>query len=59
MATTPDELQVIIPADWVPGPGQGAWTYDQYVGLPDDGKRYEIAHGVLLLAPSSTGAHIK
>lgn len=57
MATTPGELQVVTPADWVPGPVQGDWTYDQYVDLPDDGKRYEIANGVLLLAPSATGAH--
>src|SRR5437870_3581435 len=57
MATTSGELQVVTPADWVPGPGQGDWTYDQYVDLPDDGKRYEIANGVLLLAPSPAGAH--
>jgi Uma2 family endonuclease len=57
MATTSGELQVVTPADWVPGPTQGDWTYGQYVDLPDDGMRYEIANGVLLLAPSSTGAH--
>jgi Uma2 family endonuclease len=57
MATTSDELQIVTPADWVPGPKQGDWTYDQFAALPDDGKRYEIANGVLLLAPSSTGPH--
>ncbi len=57
MATTSGEVQVVTPADWVPGPGQGDWTYGQFVDLPDDGMRYEIANGVLLLAPSSTGAH--
>lgn len=57
MATVSGELQVVTPADWVQGPGQGDWTYDQFVELPDDGKRYEIANGVLLLAPSSSGPH--
>lgn len=57
MTTTPDNLQVVTPADWVPGPNQGDWTYNQYIALPDDGKRYEIANGILLLAPSSTGSH--
>jgi hypothetical protein len=55
MTTTPDNLQVVTPADWVPGPNQGDWTYNQYIALPDDGKRYEIANGILLLVPSSTG----
>src|SRR5271157_2991071 len=57
MTTTSDELQVVTPADWVPGTRQGDWTYDQYIALPDDGKRYEIANGVLLLTPSLTGPH--
>jgi Uma2 family endonuclease len=57
MTTTPDNLQVVTPADWVPGPNQGDWTYNQYIALPDDGKRYEIANGILLLVPSSTGSH--
>jgi Uma2 family endonuclease len=57
LTTTPDNLQVVTPADWVPGPNQGDWTYNQYIALPDDGKRYEIANGILLLAPSSTGSH--
>jgi Uma2 family endonuclease len=57
MTTPPDNLQVVTPADWVPGPNQGDWTYNQYIALPDDGKRYEIANGILLLVPSSTGSH--
>jgi Uma2 family endonuclease len=57
LTTTPGNLQVVTPADWVPGPNQGDWTYNQYIALPDDGKRYEIANGILLLAPSSTGSH--
>ncbi len=57
MTTTSDKLQVVTPADWVPGPKQGDWTYDHYAALPDDGKRYEIVNGVLLMAPSPTGPH--
>jgi Uma2 family endonuclease len=57
MITKADQLQVITPADWIPGPTQGDWTYNEYITLPDDGKRYEIANGVLLLTPSSPGSH--
>jgi len=57
MTTSPANLQVTTLADWVPGPNQGDWTYNEYLNLPDDGKRYEIADGVLLLTPSSTGSH--
>ena len=57
MATSPANLQVITPADWVPGPHQGDWTYKEYLTLPNDGKRYEIADGVLLLTPPLTGTH--
>ncbi len=39
---------MLTPADWVPGPGQGNWTYDYYAALPEDGHRYEIVDGVLL-----------
>ena len=28
--TTTDGLSVVTPADWVPGPRQGSWTYDDY-----------------------------
>ena len=57
MATSPANLQVTTLADWVPGPNQGDWTYNEYLNLPDDGKRYEIADGVLLSTPSATGSH--
>jgi Uma2 family endonuclease len=55
MATTVPE--VVTPADWVPGPKQGEWTYDDYKKLPDDGNRYEILNGVLLLMPSPKDSH--
>lgn len=57
MATTPDKLPVVLPADWMPGPQQGQWTYKDYAALPDDGKRYEIINGVLLMAPAPYWSH--
>ena len=55
MTTTSEQPTVVTPADWVSGPKQGEWTYAAYAALPDDGQRYEIIDGVLLLmtpAPS-------
>lgn len=46
-----------VPADWVTGPAQGEWTYDDYAALPDDGSRYEILNGVLIIVPSPDGSH--
>jgi Uma2 family endonuclease len=44
------------PAD-IAGPPQGAWTYEDYCALPDDGRRYEILAGVLYVAPSPNADH--
>lgn len=33
------------------------WTYEDYLQLPDDGKRYEIIDGVLYVSPSPTTPH--
>ncbi len=52
-----EELSVVTPADWVPGPPQGSWTYDDYAALPDDGHRYEIVNGVLIMAPAPSPGH--
>ncbi len=48
---------MVTPADWVPGPPQGSWTYEDYAALPDDGLRYEIVNGVLVMAPAPTPEH--
>lgn len=48
---------VVHAADDVPGPVQGAWTYDAYTVIPDDGKRYEIVDGVLYGSPSPRKIH--
>ncbi len=49
MSVTPVDL-----ASTQAWPAQGAWTYDDYVRLPDDGRRYEIIEGELYVtnAPS-------
>jgi len=57
MITTKEELSVVMPADWVPGPPQGTWTYDDYAALPNDGHRYEIVNGVLVMTPAPTPEH--
>lgn len=38
-------------------PAQGEWTYEDYLRLPDDGRRYEVIRGVLYVAPSPNYDH--
>ena len=57
MPTTTNELSVVTPADWVSGPPQGSWTYEDYAALPADGRRYEIVNGVLVMAPAPGTGH--
>jgi len=56
MAVT-EGLDIVLPANLVPGPGQGQWTYSDYAALPDDGRRYELMDGVLLISPSPSPNH--
>ncbi len=55
--TTIERLSVVVPANWVPGPKQGQWTYADYTTIPEDGQRYEIVNGVLYMAPSPSLGH--
>jgi Uma2 family endonuclease len=55
--TTIERPPVVVPADFVPGPKQGDWTYNDYAMLPDDGRCYEIVDGVLLMTPSPGSGH--
>ncbi len=55
--TTIDNLAMILPANQVHGPKQGKWTYVDYAALPNNGLRYEVMDGVLLMAPSPNSAH--
>ena len=57
--TLPDHLPIITPADNVPGPEQGHWTYQDYANLPEDGNRYEVVDGVLYMVPSPGREHQK
>jgi Uma2 family endonuclease len=52
-----NELNTITPADWVPGPQQGDWTYEAYAALTADGECYEIVQGVLVMSPSPEFVH--
>lgn len=38
-------------------PTQGEWTWEDYLRLPDDGKRYEIIEGVLYVAAAPIYDH--
>jgi len=38
-------------------PVQGTWTYEDYLRLPDDGRRYEVLRGVLYVTPSPIYDH--
>ena len=38
-------------------PAQGAWTYDDYARLPDDGWRYEVISGELHRSPTPSAEH--
>lgn len=44
-------------ADGHTWPAQGSWTYEDYVRLPDDGKRYEVIRGVLYVSPVPVPLH--
>ena len=57
MISDKKDTSMIIPADWVPGPRQGDWTYETYAALPDDGQRYEVMQGVLMIRPTPEIAH--
>jgi Uma2 family endonuclease len=57
--TPADKLPVTSPANWIPDPQQGDWSYDDYAALPDDGNRYEIVEGVLYMSPAPSILHLK
>jgi len=57
MIITPERLPMVVPADDVPGPRQGQWTYADYAALPEDGRHYEILDGVLYMPPSPNVWH--
>ncbi len=40
-----------------PWPAQGKWTYDDYLRLPEDGRRYEVIRGFLYVTPAPSFDH--
>jgi Uma2 family endonuclease len=44
-------------ADVVAMPSAGPWTVDDLRGLPDDGLRYELVDGLLVVSPPPTTVH--
>src|SRR6266852_7990695 len=56
MAAT-DRTSVTIPANWIPGPKQGQWTYQDYAAIPEDGHLYEVVRGVLYMVPVPSMGH--
>jgi Uma2 family endonuclease len=48
---------VDLPATEPPWPEAGCWTYQDYLRLPDDGRRYEIIRGVLHVSPAPRFIH--
>src|SRR6266852_4260807 len=54
-----ENLPVVIPANWIPGPKQGEWTYEDYAAIPEDGHRYEVVKGVLYMSPAPNRRHQK
>lgn len=57
MTTNEHKLSVVTPANWVTGPAQGQWTYEDYAVLPQDGQRYEAVNGVLYMTPAPNLGH--
>jgi Uma2 family endonuclease len=57
MPTNLDKQYMVTPADEIPGPQQGDWTYEAYAALTDDGECYEIVQGVLVMSPSPEDIH--
>lgn len=57
MTTANKQPTTVIPADHIPGPRQGQWTYAHYATIPDDGIKYEVIDGVLYMSPAPRFPH--
>ena len=58
MATVSTTSPINIPlVDNQPWPAQGQWTYNDYLRLPDDGRRYEIIEAVLYVTNAPSFEH--
>lgn len=52
-----DERNIVTPADWIPGPQQGDWTYETYFTHTEESVLYEVNRGVLIKKPTPDLAH--
>ena len=57
MAEPAFPLRLRHPDDGRSWPAQGEWTFEDYLRLPEDGRRYEVIRGFLYVAPSPTFDH--
>ena len=57
MVEIKEQQLMVTPANNIPGPGQGRWTYTHYATIPDNGQRYEVVDGVLFMTPAPSIPH--
>jgi Uma2 family endonuclease len=57
MAGMAGAIATSVPSRHWPAPAAGEWTVDMLAELPDDGRRYELLDGVLLVSPSPVPNH--
>ncbi len=57
MAVSTLEMSLPVATSDQSWPEQGEWTYEDYLRLPDDGRRYEIIGGVLYVANAPSYDH--
>ena len=48
---------VLPPSERVWPPEQGEWTYEDWLRLPNDGRRYEVLNGELYMTPPPSIGH--
>ncbi len=61
-ATVASAVQKVVvpvspPSERVWPPEQGDWTYEDWLRLPNDGRRYEVLNGELYMTPPPTTTH--
>jgi Uma2 family endonuclease len=52
-----ESMPAAAPAVAAAGPELGRWAYEDYLKLPNDGKRYEVIDGWLYVAPAPSPRH--
>ena len=57
MAEPAYPLALLDDVDGQAWPAQGEWTYEDYLRLPADGRRYEVVRGFLCVSPAPNFEH--